>query len=459
MELSPNGAAAPQPALQPVVVPPRIPESRRSFTWLWIAAAIAVAAAAYFGYERENTKAASDIAAAVPTIAVSAGEVRSTIRVNGTVEAEKSVTLLAPRIQGSRSDFNRGGGGPGGGGPGGGGGLDFNLVLLHLKPPGMTVKAGDVVAEFDTTNQMQRLDDYRDAVVQQEGTIRKMEADLAAAREARVQAVRAAKATWDQSVLDMKVGPVKSDIDAEKDRLTVEENALTYKEQVAEMTAFEESQKAGLRSAQFSLDQARSELQRAQHNIEKMTIRAPIDGMTVLANVVLNNETRQVREGDQIFAGQPFLSIVDPRSMILKASVNQVDAERLRLGMKASVGLDAYPEFRGTATVEGIGAMAVASTFRANFVGEIPVRLKIDARDTRLIPDLTGSAEVTLATENDAPIAPRAAIFADAGHSFVYLKTPEGWRRQDVELGISSFTDVAVKAGVHSGDVLALRRL
>ena len=37
-------------------------------------------------------------------------------------------------------------------------------------------------------------------------------------------------------------------------------------------------------------------------------------------------------------------SVVDPSSMVLNATVNQVDAERLRLGMKATVRIDAYPD-------------------------------------------------------------------------------------------------------------------
>jgi HlyD family secretion protein len=327
--------------------------------------------------------------AAVPTVAVSTGEIASKLRLTGTIAAEKSVTLLAPRIQGSRSDFNRGG-------PGGGGGLDFNLVLLHLAKPGMMVKAGDVVAEFDTQNQAQRLDDYRDTVVQLEATIRKADADLAAAKEAREQAVRSAKADWDKAILDLKTEKVLSAIDAEKNRLTVEEDELSYQEQIKQLKAFEESQAASVRSSQFNLSQARIELQRAEANIAKMTIRAPIDGMVVLSNILMNNETRQVREGDQIFAGQPFVSVVDPRSMILNATMNQVDAERLRLGMKATVMLDAWPGLRFPAVLQGIGAMSVASTFRASYVGGIPVRLKIDGRDFRLIPDLTGSADVTL---------------------------------------------------------------
>jgi HlyD family secretion protein len=392
MEASPIGARAPQSARRPELVPDPIPRRRPRRRGLWAVAAIpVVAAGAYFaiaGSRSAHTSSGTpDVT--VPVAAVSTSEILSTLRVTGTIAAEKSVTLLAPRIQGSRNDFNRGG-------PGGGGGLDFNLVLLHLAKPGIMVKAGDVVGEFDTQNQMQRLDDYRDTVVQIEALIRKADADLAAAKEAREQSVRSAKADWDKAILDLKTEKVLSAIDAEKNRLTVEEDELSYQEQVKQLKAFEESQTAALRSLQFNLGQARSELQRAEANIAKMTVRAPIDGMVVLSNILMNNETRQVREGDQIFAGQPFVSVVDPRSMILNATMNQVDAERLRLGMKATVMLDAWPGLHFPAVLQGIGAMSVASTFRASYVGGIPVRLKIDGRDSRLIPDLTGSAEVTL---------------------------------------------------------------
>jgi multidrug resistance efflux pump len=416
---------------------------------------VVLLAGGYLAFNRlhQAPATAARIAASIPTTTVSVGDVREILRVTGTLAAEKSVTLLAPRIQGSRGDFNRGGSG---GGPGGGGGLDFNLVLLHLAKPGLLVKSGDVVGEFDTTNQLQRLDDYKDTVLQLEGQIRKAVADLDAAKESREQAVRLAKATWDQALLDLKTAPVKSNIDAEKDKLSVEEDELTFKEQSKEIAAFEESQRAALASLKFNLGQARLELQRAENNIAKMTIRAPIDGMVVLSNIVLNNETRQVREGDQIFAGQPFVSIVDPRSMVLKATVNQVDAQRLRLGMKSDVTLDAYPDYHGTGTLQGIGAMAVTSTFRANWVGEIPVLLKIDGADPRLIPDLTGSSEVVIASERNVTKVPRGAVFDDNGSAFAYVRGPEGWTKQKVELGLASFTDAAIHSGLKTGDTVAL---
>jgi HlyD family secretion protein len=135
-----------------------------------------------------------------------------------------------------------------------------------------------------------------------------------------------------------------------------------------------------------------------------------------------------------------------------------VDAERLRLGMKATLRLDAYPDVELPASLIGIGAMSKTSTFRAAFVGEIPVRIKIEKSDPRLIPDLTGSAEILLRSEMTTLVAPRAAVFQEAGASYVFTQGPEGWIRKKVELGATSFTAVAIRSGVQKGEVIALQR-
>src|SRR5262249_35211692 len=102
----------------------------------------------------------------VPVATVSAGGVRNILRVGGAIEAIKSVMLQAPRIRGSRSGLNRGGDSSSTRGGG-----DFNLVLLALAKPGARVKTGEMVAQFDPESQKERLDDYRDAVIQKQANI------------------------------------------------------------------------------------------------------------------------------------------------------------------------------------------------------------------------------------------------------------------------------------------------
>jgi HlyD family secretion protein len=189
-----------------------------------------------------------------------------------------------------------------------------------------------------------------------------------------------------------------------------------------------------------------------------MTIKAPMDGIVVMGNVVLNGELRQIREGDIVMAGQPFMTIVDPSSMVLNATVNQVDAERLRLGMRATIRLDAYPDVQLPGGLIGIGAMSKTSTFRANYVGEIPVRLKLEKTDPRVIPDLTGSAEIVMSAETTTVVAPRSAIFDDNGAPVVYIQKGELWEKKKVDLGLASFTHVAVRSGLQKGDVIATER-
>jgi len=453
------------PAPRPAAVPPRQPEKRRRIGLWGLAVALILLAggAAFYVNQRSASKTAGGgPLVTVPTIAVSMGNVTATARVNGTVAAQNFASLLAPRITGSRTGMNRGGtdanfGGPAAGAGGGMGG-DFILILLHLAKAGIHVKAGDVVAEFDPQFQLQRLDDYKDTVIQLENSIRKLVANLAATKEAHDQTVRSAKADWDKAVLDLQTAPIRSAIDAEKYKLMVEQTEATYKQLVFESSLVEESQRAAIRASELNRDQSKIELQRAETNVQRMTVKSPMDGIVVMASIVRNGEFGQIREGDQVNAGQPFVTIVDPRSMVLNATVNQVDAERLRLGMKALIRLDAYPGVELPGSLIGIGAMSKTSTFRASYVGEIPVRVKMEKTDPRLIPDLTGSAEIVLNAENGTLVAPREAVFSENEGSFVFVQGPEGWTRKKVDLGLSSFTTVSIRSGLQTGDVVALQR-
>ena len=365
----------------------------------WMLSAFALSAAVLLlsrpAWKSEATNAPHPVAAAHPE-ETHAHEARLhdgavALRVTGTVMALKSATLTAPRIRGSRSGLNRGG-------DTGAvrGGSDFSLVLVSLAKPGSPVKTGDVVAQFDAQSQQDRLDDYRDTVVQLETSIQSMRSNLVAIKEAQEQSVRQAKADWDKAIWDLKTAPVLSDIDVEKGKLAAEEAEAAYRQMVAQSALLEASQKSQIRVSELNLAQARLEYDQAKSNVERMTIHAPIDGIAVMANVVRNGEFAQIREGDQVNAGQPFLSIVDPDDMALNAVANQVDAERLELGMKARIRLDAYPALELPGTVVGLGALARTSTFRANYVAEIPLRIHIERADSHLLPDLTGSAELEL---------------------------------------------------------------
>ncbi len=450
MPAPPGASTALQPhAPGPSIVPPQAPARGRAVIWGIALTAAALAAAGVFYWNSQSAARRAPVVI-IPTVTAMPGNIDFTVRVSGSVVARNYATLLAPRIIGSRSGLNRGGYVSYGN--------DFVLTLLHLAEAGARVKKGDVVGQFDPQYQKLRYDDYKDSVIQLEHSTVKLVTNLAANMEAHDQTVRSAKADWDKALLDLQTAPIRSQIDAEKYKLMVEQTEAIYKQLVYESSLVEESQRAAIRISELNREHSKIELDRAESNVRRMSVQTPIDGEVVMASIVRNGEYGQIREGDQVNAGQPFVTIVDPSSMVLNASVNQVDAGKLRLGMKATVRLDAYPGVELPATLIGIGAMSRTSVFRASFVGAIPVRIRIEKTDPRLIPDLTGSAEIVLASERDALVVPRSAIFEEAGEPFVYVATAQGWARRKVDLGLASFTAAAVRAGLEKGDKVALQR-
>jgi HlyD family secretion protein len=322
--------------------------------------------------------------------------------------------------------------------------------------PGSLAKKGDVVAEFDRQYMLTRLDDYSAAVTQTQSNVIKLKAEMAVARKAHDQSIAAAKADLEKAKLDLKTTPVLGAIDAERAKLALEEADAQYKQVLAEEKYFDIGQAAQLRNAELDLEQAKIELRRVQANADRMLMKAAIGGLTVMQSTFRGSEMAQIQEGDQLYPGQPFMQIVDTRSMVINAAVSQVDVERMRIGLKARVRFDAYPDLELPAHVYAIAAITKPGGMRASFVKEVPVRLKMDAIDPRVIPDLSVSVDVIIDSEDQASIAPLGSIFSDGpGKPFVYVKTETGWDRREVELGLSNHIAVSVKSGLKPGDVVA----
>jgi HlyD family secretion protein len=351
---------------------------------------------------------------------------------------------------------------PGGSsGGGGGGGSDFMLMLQKVSPAGSLAKKGDVVAEFDRQYMLTRLDDYRAVVASSEAGFKRQRAEMQVSNKAQDQTILAAKGAMEKAALDLKTTPVRGAIDAERLRLAYEDAKARYNQQLNAVPFQNVGDKAQLRAAEIEMQQTKLELKRAETNANRMLTKAPIDGLVVMLNTFRGGEFNPIGEGDQLYPGQMFMQIVDTRSMVLNTTVNQSDVEQMRIGAKATVHFDAYPDLELPARVVAIGAITRPGGLRGDYYKEIPVRLKLEKMDPRVIPDLSISADVIVNTEKQASIVPREAVFTDqvaGAKPFVFVQSMQGWQKREVETGTSSFTHTSILKGLSAGEKIALNR-
>ncbi len=103
---------------------------------------------------------------------------------------------------------------------------------------------------------------------------------------------------------------------------------------------------AGLADKIKALEASKAEVEAM---ISEMTLRSPVDGYTV---------EKIANEGEVVGAGMPVATLIDPHSLYLKIFVDTLENGKIKLGDKAVIFLDAYPDRPIEAKVVSIAQQA-----------------------------------------------------------------------------------------------------
>jgi HlyD family secretion protein len=422
------GQAAPKAPL------PVKPPSRRWLLWLILIAA--VAAGAWLMRPRTQQKPA--VQTVVRTFKVVPTRVERTIRVAGTTSARNFANIVAPMMRGP--DAGRA------------------LVLIDLAKSGVVVKKGEKVAQIDAQSTIDHVDDVNSLVIQAERDVQKRKADQAIETERLQQSLRQSKAALDKARLDFNAKEIRTEIDKELLDLSVQEAESTYKELQREVQIQKVAQASEIRILELTRDRHARHRDRHKGDIEKFTIYAPMPGLVVMQSLQRGGDMAQVQVGDQVSPGQPFMKIVDTTGMQVQAQLNQVESEEIRIGQKAEVHFDAFPDLVLHGHVFSIGALAAAGWRQSYFIRNVPVNISIESSDPRLIPDLSASGDIAIAAAANALAIPQEAVFDEGGKPTVYVRQSGQFQPRVVQLGTRNNTQVVVQAGLSAGDEIALQK-
>lgn len=429
---SPLPEAAPEGHPPQPIVP--VPPTSGGFRWLKISILLTAVAAAWFLRFTVRSKAAPP--AAVRTTRAVHGILEKTRRVAGSITARRFANISAPILQ--APDQGRG------------------LTLIYLASSGSKVKEGEVVATLDDQAVRDHLDDVEAGLSQAALDIGRREAQLVYQMESLRQNLRVAKAALDKARQDARATPIRTSITQEQLRLAVEEAQEAYRDAQTQIPLTEERQEADLNTYRLSYQKEVRHRNRHRMDRDRCTIKSPIGGMVVLQTVYRGGEPGQIKIGDQISPGQPFMRVMDTGSMQLDATISQSEADLIRIGQPADLCFDAFPGLLLNGRVESVGALAVGGRRLNYYVRNIPVRIGIEESNTRVIPDLTASADIQIAQPVDGILLPREAVHETDGKNVVYVKQAGGFVSREVEIGGLNSTLVAVTSGLNVGDEVAL---
>ncbi len=319
--------------------------------------------------------AAQTVSARLAAPGVSARAPKTSIlRVSGTVEAVKAVTIVTPRLTGPGSN---------------------SLVITHLVVAGSRVRAGDVLVEFDRQDQVQTAQDRRAEYLDFNEQIRRKRAEQAAALAKDQTELQQAANDVERARLDVTKNDLLPTIEAEKNTLALEQAQARLAALRKTFDLKRRAAAADVRILEIQRDRARGAMEHAEENAKRMTILAPFDGLAVIKQTWKGGSMGDVQEGEEVRSGLPIVDVVDPSHMQVRAKVNQADIGRVAIGQRARVQLDAYPDLVFGGRVEQLAPLALLSTLTPKVRSFVAI-VSIEGSHPNLMPDLSAAVDLSL---------------------------------------------------------------
>lgn len=204
---------------------------------------------------------------------------------------------------------------------------------------------------------------------------------------------------------------------------------------------------------------AEARLNAAQAQLDYTVVRAPIDGVVIERNIEVGEMVAPGGFTSQQSTGS-IVRIADPTSLEVEADINESYIARLQLGQRASIRVDAVPDFEYSGSLRQI----VPTADRQRAV--VQVKVSIDNIDMRLVPDM--SCTVTFLEEGvdetelvQPPklLVPERAIQYAGGAAFLFQVDDDVLRRTRVQLGEASDGRVEILEGVSGGETVVSREV
>lgn len=414
-----------------VVPPPVTPtEPRGPLYYVGLATLVVAAAGGWWLWRRPATP--ENPATLAKVVSVTVGPLESSIRLNGQTSARSFYTVTAPIMRGPES---RGG-----------------MVIQKMAKNGVLVRKGEPLIEIDGQSMADHVDDVKDQLKQGNNDIEKRKAEQLVELGQLEQTLRIAKSQLDKARLDAQPAPVRTEIERELLKLAVDEADARYTQQQQDFEQKKAAHAAEIKILQTTVARHKIHLGRHEIDLSRFTVLASNPGLVVHQPIIRGGDMAQIDEGDQVYPGMPVVKVVDPASMQIEANINQAQSSELRIGQRVRIGFDAFTGLQLTGHVYSIGALASSSGRSQFFIRMVPVRITIDKLDPRVIPDLSAFVDVITGQQESAVQIPLAAINAENGKAFVYVKAANGFEKRAVTTGLQSYTQIAIKNGVRAGE-------
>jgi HlyD family secretion protein len=371
----------------------------------------------------------------IPTAVVAKGEFVDNIEVRGEVKTLRSITLNAPSSAG-------------------------DLQLVKLVANGTLVKAGDLVAQFDTTKLKQTLEERRAELHQAEAEIDRTQAQGRLREEQDRTELMQVTYDVERARLEASKQEILAPIEGQKNRLKLDDAEQKLRESEVKVRSNRIGAAADAESRQQKRTREKLDVDVTEVRIRSLTLLAPSPGVVTLlpnhrARTSMGGNAPEFKEGDRAWPGAAIAELPDLTAIQVRARVDEADRGRLKHAQTATIRVDAIPDRELVAQLDAISPLAKPDFSSWPVTKNFDVTLAVQAADPRMRPGMSATVRIAVERLANALLVPARACFEKNGRTVVYVRRPMGFEERALEVVRRSPTQLVVAGGLRAGERVA----
>lgn len=327
----------------------------------------------------------------------------------------------------------------------------YETTISQIIPEGTQVKKGDFVAQLDQTPLATKISEVKNELDKVQTQLEQALIDTTIELRNLREQIKDLEFTIQEKRIQMELNRFEPQAILRQNQLDLEKAERDLNKNISSFKLSQEKAEAKIREILTNKRQAELKMSALNDVSQKFTITAPSDGMIIYRRSW--NGTK-VGPGSQVQAWNPVVAeLPDLSDMVVQAFVNEVDINKVDLGMPVNIKVDALPDKFYSGHI--LAVANIGENYRNYDSKVFEISVQLNEKDSLVRPAMTCGLEIVTDTFQSVLNVPLEAVFRDS-LIYVYLDQNNKPIKQEVLAGDANDDALMILLGVPEGQKIYL---
>ena len=389
--------------------------------------AIVVAASVYFSFSTEKSEKYYE---------VKKGKFEAVLSCKGEINGLVATVIRAPKILGDR-DLRL-----------------WQMKILDLTQDGKNVRKGEFIVQLDASQIMSGMREEEQNFEKQMADLNNAKIDSAVTLTNRREEIKNALLDLEYNKIDLEQSVYESEAYQRKAQMTYQKAENSIEKKRRDYKLEQNKLKMRVRRTADDVEESKERIEKFKEALKAARITAPEDGIVIFGK---SWDGKKYSKDDDVSTYEfapPIATLPDMSKVVSEIYVKEIDIAKIKVGDSVRVSFDAL---EGTVIKGSIKTIARVGESHKDFdMKAFKVIIHLDKTDEGLKPAMTSNNDIILANADNVVSVPLISVFKENGSKYVYLKTNDGIKKQEIKTGFENEESVLVETGLKEGDLVVL---